>query len=213
MIEFVCEIGSNHKGSLSLAFEMIRQASIANPGGICKFQLRDPDDPIRGMPMHNAQELKSFCEFHDMEFMASIFSMEALQIARKIGQKRYKVAFSIANAKPHFITEMLEDGKELFVSHRGYVHPNVRNIFVVPCYPTYPEDVVFPEFGPFWYGYSSHVHGYADALAAIVKGAKYIEKHVTLDKTEASIKDNHFAISFEEFAQMVSLGKEIARLC
>ena len=39
-----------------------------------------------------------------------------------------------------------------------------------------------------------------------------MEKHVTLDKTEESIKDNAFAISPQEFADMVKYGKEIHRL-
>ena len=47
---------------------------------------------------------------------------------------------------------------------------------------------------------------------AIGRGATVIEKHVTLYKTEESIKDNQFALSFEEFAEMVRIGRAMSRL-
>jgi len=34
-----------------------------------------------------------------------------------------------------------------------------------------------------------------------------------LDKTDTAIKDNHFAISFDEFETMVDVGREIEALC
>ncbi|MHA2070124.1 MAG: N-acetylneuraminate synthase family protein [Candidatus Thorarchaeota archaeon] len=71
-----------------------------------------------------------------------------------------------------------------------------------------PKD--FPKLG--YYGYSSHVHGIADVMLAISRGAKLVEKHVTLDKTEGSIKDHSFSLSFDEFAHMVRLGRRLEKL-
>ena len=65
------------------------------------------------------------------------------------------------------------------------------------------------QFGDY-YGYSSHAHGAGDALLAISRGARFIEKHVTLNKTETSIRDNHFALDFGEFGDMVKYGNEIS---
>ena len=98
------------------------------------------------------------------------------------------------------------------MSHDKYKFHNWKNVFVVPKYPTYPDMFQMPEKFDEYYGYSSHMHGIADALVAVARGAKYIEKHVTLDKTEESIKDNHFALSFREFRAMVFTGTEMARL-
>ena len=63
-----------------------------------------------------------------------------------------------------------------------------------------------------WGGYSSHTHGIEDALVAIGRGATVIEKHVTLNKTEESIKDNQFALNFDEFSEMVHIGRAMSRL-
>jgi len=208
---FAAEIGSNHKGELAIACEMIRQAALAG-ADIAKFQFRDPDDPIRGLAMRNSRQLAGWCKHYGIEFMASIFSLEALEVARKLGMPRLKIAHSVAKDDPVLCDAIADGPEEVFVSHGDYDFANWRRIFVVPRYPTYPNELVIPEgFGHKWHGYSSHVHGYADALIAIARGARYIEKHVTLDKTETSIKDNAFSLSFDEFAQMVSMGREMAK--
>ena len=209
---WVAEIGSNHKGVLAIAHEMIRQSALAG-ADIAKFQFRDPEDPIRGLAIRNPSQLASWCEHYGIEFMASIFSFEALGVARKLGMPRLKIAHSVARHDPVLCDEIADGSEEVFVSHGDYSFSNWHRLFVVPRYPTYPDELVVPEtFGGKWYGYSSHVHGYTDALIAIARGARYIEKHVTLDKTETSIKDNHFALSFEEFRAMVFIGTEMARL-
>ena len=216
---FVAEIGSNHKGIPSLAHEMIRQSALAG-ADIAKFQLgHDMNDPIRSLPMRHASELKEWCDHFGIEFMASIFNNVGLDVAESIGQERYKFAsrkaFAHHSALDYdaLLQKIIATGKEVFLSDDSYGDcANVRNLFLVPSYPLYPENFKLPERFDSHYGYSSHVHGYADALIAIARGAKMVEKHVTLDKTEESIKDNAFALSFTEFAQMVSIGREMARL-
>ena len=209
---WVAEIGSNHKGVMAIAHEMIRQAALAG-ADIAKFQFRDPDDPIRGLAINNAGQLASWCDYYGIEFMASVFSFGALELARKLGLSRLKIANSVACHNPVLCDAIADGPEEVFVSHGDYNYSNWHRIFVVSRYPTYPDDVLIPkEFGDKWFGYSSHVHGYADALIAVARGARYVEKHVTLNKTERTIKDNAFSLSFDEFAQMVSIGREMERL-
>lgn len=210
---FCAEIGSCHKGIPALAFEMIRQAKLAG-ADIAKFQLRDIGDPIRGMPTRAIRELVKWCDYFEIEFLASVFSHRAIELAEQVGMKRYKIAYSIAVERPDIVEAVAALGKEAFISHGGYNYHNFKRLFVVAEYPTYPDDVIIPHFSKTgeWYGYSSHLHGFADALIAIARGAQYIEKHVTTSKAENSIKDNHFALSFGEFRQMVDIGCEMARL-
>ena len=216
---FVAEIGSNHKGILSLAHELIRQSALAG-ADIAKFQIgHDMNDPIRSLPTRHASDLKEWCDHYGIEFMASIFNNVGFDVAENIGQERYK--FPSRKAFAHhseadydaLLQKIIATGKEVFLSDDGYSDcPNVRNLFLVPEYPLYPENFRLPEKFDKHYGYSTHAHGYADALIAIARGARLIEKHVTLDKTEESIKDNAFALSFDEFGAMVDVGTEMARL-
>jgi hypothetical protein len=91
---------------------------------------------------------------------------------------------------------MIRDGKEIFISGvNKFAFDFMRPIYVSPDYPTYPENIKIPDkFSEgYWYGYSDHTHGIAAPLLAIARGAKFVEVHCTLDKTEESIRDNHFA--------------------
>jgi len=211
---FCAEIGSNHKGIPSLAYEMIRQSALAG-ADLVKFQLGHwkPKQPgvqaMRRWPTDNAEQLMEWCDFWGVEFFSSIFSMEGLKIARAIGQQRYKFpsrkAFRSHSDEDYdeLLEELLTEGKEVWASG--------HNVFVVPEYPQYPPIVIPATFPDDKEGYSSHVHGYADATVAIARGAKYIEKHTTLAKMDDSLKDNHFALTFDEFAEMTKLGREMEK--
>jgi sialic acid synthase SpsE len=232
-VEFVAEIGSNHKGIPALAYEMIRQFSQAG-ATICKFQLgheqgkcEDKIQRMRHAPTYWAKELAEWCDYFGVEFMASIWSQEGLDAARSVSMRRYKIAHQLSedSDRLEFYNTIVADGKETFVSTSSYViipkKDNVKWLWCPANYPTYPDglegmpdkfehipdDVEWPH-----YGYSSHSHGVGDALLAISRGARYIEKHVTLSKAEESIRDNSFSLSPREFAEMVRIGKEIHRL-
>ncbi len=224
---FVAEIGSNHKGIKALAHEMIRKSAEAG-ADIIKFQLghkKHPTsyaDPVVGN-LHLryiddwAPELKEWCEYYGAEFMASIFSEDGLKVAKSIGMKRYKIAHQMAN-NWELCKKIAHEAHETFVSSIRFAQkwietPTIyRPLFVTTEYPMYPSNLKMPLDFDGYYGYSSHVPGIADSLLAIARGAVLVEKHVTLDKTEESIKDNHFALSFEEFKLMVDVGTSLARL-
>ncbi len=210
---WVAEVGSNHRGSPALAFQMIREFSQAG-ATVCKFQLGHPEqDPIRNIHPWAAQA-KEWCEYYGVEFNASIRTHEGLELARKIGQKRYKIAYVTARDELDLCNEIIADGKETFISASPdfLKAPNVKHIFVVSKYPTYPRDVKIPEAFPPFYGYSDHAHGIAPCLMAVARGAKYIEKHVTLSPAEESIRDHAFSSTPDEFARMVRIGNEMERL-
>ena len=191
---------------------MIRQFSEAG-ATICKFQLGHKiHDPIRYVD-NIAEELRDWCHYFDVEFMASIWTSSALDLARKLNMKRYKIAHQMQDEV--LIKEMLSDGKETFISGDNIcTASHVRHIYVSPEYPTYPGYYKLPQIfaSGYWYGYSDHTHGIAMPLLAIARGARFIEVHCTLDKTEESIRDNHFACDPKEFETLVKLGTQISRL-
>lgn len=222
---FVAEVGSGHKGNASLAYELIRQSALAG-ADIVKFQLGHFDGDgeaqrMRRWPTKHAKFLMKSCSYEGIEFMASIFSTEGLEVAQDIGQKRYKFASRDAFSKhsgedyDELLYKVLKLGRITFISDsKTQPYSNAKLLHCVPCYPTYPGDLVMPKDFPAlgYYGYSSHVHGIADAMLAISRGAKLVEKHVTLDKTESSIKDHSFSLSFDEFGHMVRLGRRLEQL-
>ncbi len=171
---------------------------------------------MRYAPMEWVEDLSKWCDDIGIRFMASIFSQDALRLAESAGMQEYKIAHQVAQGRYHVDASLVENiiatNKPVYISGKIINAPNVYPLYVhsaqYPCYePHMPED--FSASG--WYGYSSHHFGVGDALLAIGRGAQFVEKHLTLDKTEESIKDNHFALGPDEFRDMVTYGNEIAR--
>lgn len=230
---YVAEIGSMHKGDKSLAYEMIRQAAQSG-ATIAKFQFGWTEaaqlarglkpNPIRFVDEW-ADDLKAWCDYFNIELMASIWSYEGLEAARRVGMQRYKIAAQMAG-NYELCDAIYEDRKETFVSvdrhsdHAGHhIAHAARLIWCKSKYPTYPKDIEktgeypgMPYFGVQWTGYSDHMHGIDACLLAVARGAQYIEKHFTLDKTDLSVRDTVFSATPDEFSELVRIGNGMRRL-
>jgi sialic acid synthase SpsE len=212
---FVAELGTMHKGIPALAFEMIRKAK-ASGADVVKFQYGWPaaGGPMRQWATENAGLIRQWCDDIGITLMASVFSKAGWGVACSNGVDILKMAHPetfASNAPDESYAEVLKlclhSEKPVYIS--GALVEGQKCLWCIPKYPVYPRELVLPEKFDQFYGYSSHSHGIEDALLAIARGAKLIEKHVTLDKTEETIKDNHFALSFDEFAEMVCLGRRL----
>ena len=53
--------------------------------------------------------------------------------------------------------------------------------------------------------------GIETCLLAISRGAKVIEKHFTLDKSDQTIRDHSLSATPDEFLNMVKIGREICK--
>ena len=63
-----------------------------------------------------------------------------------------------------------------------------------------------------YFGYSDHCSGIEACLLAIARGAQFIEKHLTLNKTSQVIRDHVLSATPDEFARLTSTGDALARL-
>lgn len=212
-IAYVAELSSMHKRNKGLAYEMMRQAKMAGATH-AKLQLGWPeDDGIRYIDDW-AQDLARWADEIGIRWFASIWSQDALSVARSVGMQEYKVSHQIAldEEKVPLVTNIIASGYPVYIS--GVIHhaSNVYPIYVHEDeYPTYYPHMPQEFSSSGWYGYSSHAFGIGDALAAIGRGAKYIEKHFCLDKTDLHVRDTVFALLPHEFADMVKYGNEVAR--
>ncbi len=222
---YVAEIGMNHNGNFDLALELIRKAKESG-ANIAKFQFgwRDKPDEINCINLDIASRLKEYSDYCEIEFMASIITEKALDLALKIGVNRFKVASRTVVENPDLCRNIINEGKEVFCSlgfwnkdNFPFGEPNdkLRYIYCVSEYPALPENMKnFPKFfsDDTYYGYSDHYLGNAACLLAISRGAKFIEKHFTLNKSSQVIRDHTLSASPDEFKLIVSQGNEIFRL-
>lgn len=224
-MNIVAEIGMNYNGNLDLAYELIRKAKESG-ATIAKFQFgwRDKPGEINFLNKERATCLKEWCDYWDIEMMASLITEEALELARSIGMNRYKIAARTVIDRPGLVKQVLAEGKETFVSLGMYVgekwpfgppSEKLRYIYCRSKYPSYPEDLTdFPSrFSPeTFYGYSDHLHGMEGCLLAVARGARYVEKHFTLNRADATIRDHVLSATPDEFQLLPRLGIPLAKL-
>jgi N,N'-diacetyllegionaminate synthase len=225
MFTLVAEIGMNYDGNMDLAHELIRQAKWAG-ADVAKFQFgwRDKPGEINCLDKDKVALLKSWCDYWNIEMMASIITEEAIALAHHIQLGRYKIASRTVRDNPALVKKILAEGKETFISLGmwdgadfpfGKPTNQMKYIYCRSKYPTYPADLkTFPErFDPSgYYGYSDHLQGTEGCLLAISRGAQYIEKHFTLNKTSTVIRDHVLSATPVELRALNDQGRPLSNL-
>jgi N,N'-diacetyllegionaminate synthase len=220
---FIAEIGMNHNGNFSLAYELIKQAKLAG-ADIAKFQLgwRDKPGEINQITPDIMAQLKRWCDYFDIEFMVSIITRGAWDIARELDLKTYKIASRTVQDDPELVRTIIDQGKTTIISLGMWngaglpyeKHENIRYLWCRSKYPCEPWDLVdLPKDfrGTVYDGYSDHSIGIEVPLISIARGARIIEKHFTLDKSDTTIRDHALSATPQEFRNMVELGRDIHR--
>ncbi len=220
---FIAEIGMNYNGHLGLAFELIKQAKLCG-ADIAKFQLgwRDGEGEINQLDAEKIAQLKKCAEYNGIELMFSIISEKAFELIKPFNVNRYKVASRTVKDKIDLVEKIIAEGKNTIISlgmweGKGLPFEPNEKISYLWCkseYPTMPWQMLdFPkEFSRDKYtGYSDHTLGIDTVLMAISRGAKIIEKHFTLDKSDTTIRDHALSATPQEFELMVKLGHEIEK--
>lgn len=220
---FIAEIGLNHNGNFSLAYELIKQAKYAG-ADIAKFQLGWRCNPgeLNQITEVILGKLKRWCEYFEIELMCSVITEDAFQMAKKFNLHKYKIASRTVIENPGLVGRILEEGKPTIISlgmwdKPGLPFEKIPQIQYLWCrskYPCEPWDLAdFPkEFDPSRYdGYSDHTIGIEMPLLATARGATIIEKHFTLDKSDTTVRDHALSATPDEFRQMVQIGRDIYR--
>jgi N,N'-diacetyllegionaminate synthase len=220
---FTAEIGSNHNGNFDLAYEIIKQTKYAG-ADIAKFQLgwRDGEGELNQIDSDVLRKLKGWCDYFDIEFMVSIITERAFELAKQIDFRRYKVASRTVKDNLDLVKRIVGEGKETIISLgmcNGEEPPiekngNIKYLWCKSKYPTEMSDLTdLPkDFDNSIYdGYSDHSIGIEVPLIAISRGAKIIEKHFTLDKSDTTIRDHALSATPDEFRTMVQIGRDIEK--
>ena len=222
-IEFIAEIGLNYNGNFDLVYELIRQAKYAG-ADIVKFQLgwRSGDGEINQLDKEHIKKLKLWADYFEIELLFSVFTKEALELIKPFNIDRYKIASRTVKNDLDLVKEIVDLGKPTLISLgmwgknkkpiKGF--DNVKYLWCKSIYPSTPWDILdMPKdfIKSNFYGYSDHTIGIDTALLAIARGAKIIEKHFTLDKSNTTIKDHALSATPEEFNQMTQIGAEMSK--
>ena len=240
----IAEAGMNHDGSLGNAIRFAEVAAEVGADAV-KFQLHDAEaETTRDAPsppyfQHETRweyfrrtafsddqwaTLKAACDRAEIEFLCSVFSLEAVDRLEQLGVRRYKIGSGevtnlelvrrvAATGKPVLLTSGMSSWSELDAA----VAAAGNEVTVLQCtssYPTPPDRVglnVLAELRERYgkpVGFSDHTLGNYAAFAAVTLGAVVIEKHFTLSK-DLYGPDAAFASEPEEFEDLVDGIRDI----
>ena len=222
-ITFIAEIGMNHNGNFDLCFELIKQAKLSG-ADIVKFQLgwRDKPGEINRIDKKIIKQLLSWAKYFEIEILFSIISDKAYDLIKPFNFNKYKIASRTIVDNLPLVKKILKEKKQTIISLGMWKKkkppiPKNKNIVYLWClskYPCEPKDLknLPKDFkNTIYTGYSDHSIGIETCLIAISRGAKIIEKHFTLDKSNTTIRDHALSATPEEFKLLVDLGTDISK--
>lgn len=181
-------------------------------------------------PWEWQSELQEYAKELDIDFFSSPFDLTAVDFLEAMDVPAYKVASFEINDIP-FIRKIAKLGKPIIMStgiaYLEDIDLAVRtcrdagndNIILLKCISSYPAPYdemnlkVIPNmketFGCLC-GLSDHSMGTEISVAAVALGAKVIEKHFTLRRSDGG-EDSQFSMEPAEFEQMVNQIRNVEK--
>src|SRR3989344_7724909 len=180
------------------------------------------------LPEEWIDELMQYCENKNIIFLSSVSDIWSVDVMNKHGMKAYKLT-SYDTTNIPLLEYVAKKNKPIIMSVGGSYLDEVdeairtikrynNNLIVMHCVTKYPApldccnlnvlDTLKSAYPSVVCGYSDHTEDPVKApVAAVFKGAKIIEKHITLDRTMEGA-DQRFALNPEQLKQMVKAIRE-----
>jgi N,N'-diacetyllegionaminate synthase len=178
----------------------------------------------RNLTLDQAKELKGRCEAKGLVFLATAHDETRIPWLRELDVAAVKVG-SGERSNPDFLRALARLGKPMIVSTGLSCEADVAEalsacaeagcrrialLHCVTCYPTPPAEVNLAAMdrlqdlfgGPI--GYSDHTEDGLAVLAAVARGAKIIEKHITIRRKMPNAQDWKVSAGPEDFPRLVA---------
>ena len=198
-VKIISEIHPQHMGSLSEAQRMVIQSKLGGADFV-KVQLYSSkylfNDDKRKYIEFSKKEFFQLVEYSrsiGIEIFASIFDEEKIAWCEEANINFYKIA-SRTVTDEKLCKKIIKIGKPVFISFGFYNYKknkipfkgdNISYFYCVSKYPTNLQDIDMPDFekDKIFSGYSDHTIGIHACQYAVSKGAQYIEKHFSNNKS------------------------------
>lgn len=179
------------------------------------------------LPVPDMLELFDYSQELGLIPLCTPWEQESLKILEDYGMPAYKVASADLTNHP-FLVDLAKTYKPLVLSTGmsleeeieeavGLLKEQGASYCLLHCNSTYPvpfKDINLnylgrlQKIGECLVGYSGHERGVAVSLAAVTKGAKIIEKHITLDRTMEG-SDHKVSLLPDELKMLVRSIREV----
>ena len=225
-VYIISECGINHNGSMPTACQMIDVAKQCGADAV-KFQtyvterICRIDNPEYEMlkrcelSYDDFRYLFKYATAKGIDFISTPDTVEDAEFLDTLGMRYMKIGS--ANANEHF-TAAISRLKTPFIISMGMggrvdVSDHRAENWLMHCVSSYPcplDQANMSAIGGSIFGFSDHTLGPICAIMAVARGAKFIEKHFTLDSS-ADGPDHHMSMEPDEFAQYVEAIRQAER--
>lgn len=236
-VEIIAEVGVNHNNDMATAAKLIQAAAHAG-AQLVKFQASTVREEVSllAAPNHFSELTKlvptleflaqcaAVCAQQNVEFLCTPAGEESLDMVRKLGVHRIKVAsdnlnnigFLRAVARTH-LPVILSTGMGTLAEvskASGMLATATRSPTLLHCVSAYPCPVdqinlgmmtSLRRYGPI--GLSDHTTSILVPALAVALGATMIEKHITLDRGMPG-PDHKASLDPVQFATMAAMVRE-----
>ncbi len=185
--------------------------------------IKSVEHPREWLPL-----LNDFAKELNIDFLSSPFDNEATDLLEELDVALYKVASSeivdldlirymASKGKPVIISTGMARLGEIEEAIEACMMEGNSQIMLLHCNTAYPTPIeivnlkamtTLADAFKLITGFSDHTLGSHIALAAVARGAKVIEKHFTLDKSQNG-PDHNFAIEPAELKLMMTQIRDI----
>ena len=172
-------------------------------------------------------ELFDYCKARGITPLCTPWDVVSVRALEHYGMPGYKVASAdltnhellvalAATGKPLVVSTGMSSEDEIIESV-AVLRAHRARFVLLHCNSTYPapfKDINLRyldrlgEIGGCPVGYSGHERGFHVAVAAVARGAKVLEKHITLDRAMEG-NDHKISLLPEEFAEMVAAVRQV----
>lgn len=219
MVYVIAEAGINHNGSMETACQMAEAAKRAGANAV-KFQTYVTDDICRKdnpeyawlkkceLEYSQFRYIKLACNDIGIDFISTPDTVKDAEFLDTLGMRYMKIGS--ANAKNGLVHALAVAGIKtpLIVSlgmGAGAVWTRPQLACWMHCISSYPcptEQANMACVDENHTGFSDHTLGSMCAIMAVARGAKFIEKHFTLDRTQEG-PDHHMSVEPDELAAYI----------
>ncbi len=223
-VYIIAEAGINHNGSMATACQMIDVAKQCGADSV-KFQtyvterichISNPEYAMLKrceLSYDDFRYLFKYATAKGIDFISTPDTVEDAEFLDTLGMRYMKIGSANANAKFLRSIEKLKTKRIISLGMAGSaLYDSWPHDIMMHCVSSYPcpldqANVAVvgpdPEDGFHIYGFSDHTLGATCAVMAVARGAKFIEKHFTLD-CRADGPDHHMSTEPNEMRAYIA---------
>jgi len=177
----------------------------------------------RNLTLDQFFELRDRCNAGGLMFMSTAHDASRIAWLEELDVPAVKIGSGERN-NPAFLAELAKLGKPVILSTGMYAAEDVRQavaaldsagcseLALLHCVTSYPAPAdqlnlaamqALAEIAPVPVGYSDHTEDFLAVMAAVARGAKIIEKHITILRDVPNAQDWKVSAGPENFSQFV----------